>query len=138
MKVGNQVEIQIIEKLKKEIPGLQGIYLFGSYVDNSMTEESDIDVAFLTFSVLSKVEKWRIQEDLASGLDRNIDLVDLKEASVILRTEIVEMGKRIYTANVFSCENFEVTTYSLYSDLNENRIDILNDYKIEYGRNSDQ
>jgi len=137
MKVGNQVEIQIIEKLKKEISGLLGIYLFGSYVDNSMIRESDIDVAFLTYAIISKVEKWRIQESLASLLDRNIDLVDLKEASVILRTEIVETGKRIYTADVFSCENFEVTTYSLYSDLNETRIDILNDFKTEYGRNSD-
>jgi len=137
MKVGNQVEIQIIEKLKKEISGLLGIYLFGSYVDNSMIRESDIDVAFLTYAIISKVEKWRIQESLASLIDRNIDLVDLKEASVILRTEIVETGKRIYTADVFSCENFEVTTYSLYSDLNETRIDILNDFKTEYGRNSD-
>lgn len=135
--MGNQIEIQIIEKLRKEIPDLQGVYLFGSYVDNSMRPESDIDIAFLTSANISKVEKWRIQESLASVLDRNIDLVDLNEASVILRTEIVEKGKRIYTANVFACESFEVTTYSLYSDLNENRIDILNDYKNEYGRNSD-
>lgn len=136
--MGNRLEIQIIEKLKREISGLLGIYLFGSYVDNSMRPESDIDIAFLTSANISKVEKWRIQESLASELGRNIDLVDLNEASVILRTEIIEKGKRIYTANVFACESFEVTTYSLYSDLNENRIDILNDYKNEYGRNSDK
>jgi predicted nucleotidyltransferase len=136
--VGNQFEIQVIDKLKKEIPDLQGIYLFGSYVDNSMMRESDIDIAFLTSAILTKVEKWRIQESLACVLDRNIDLVDINEASVILRTEIVEKGKRIYTANVLACESFEVITYLLYSDLNENRIDILNDYRNEYGRNSDK
>ncbi len=136
--MGNQFEIQVIDKLKKEIPDLQGIYLFGSYVDNSMMRESDIDIAFLTSAILTKVEKWRIQESLACVLDRNIDLVDINEASVILRTEIVEKGKRIYTANVLACESFEVISYSLYSDLNENRIDILNDYRNEYGRNSDK
>lgn len=136
--MGNRLEIQIIEKLKREISGLLGIYLFGSYVDNSMMRESDIDIAFLTSANISKVEKWRIQENLAAELDRNIDLVDLREASVVLRSEIVEKGKRIYSSDVFACENFEVTTYSLYSDLNETRIDILNDYKKLYGRNSDK
>jgi len=100
--------------------------------------ESDIDVAFLSFQKLLPVKKWKIQEGLASLLDRDIDLVDLKNATVVLRAEIVENGIRIYTGNKFECDNFEVTTYSMYADLNESRIHILNDLKEKYGRDSDK
>lgn len=114
-----------------------GIYLFGSYAENRVTRESDIDVAFLTLEKIDSVQKWRIQEKLASQLNMDVDLVDIKDASVILRTEIVENGIRIYTGDSFQCDNFDVTTYSLYTDLNESRIHILNDIKEDYGRNSD-
>jgi predicted nucleotidyltransferase len=118
------------------IPGLLGIYIFGSYANNTMTSESDIDIAFLSFQKISPVDKWKIQENLASELSRNVDLVDLKDASVVLRSEVIENGIRIYTANTYECDNFEVTTYSMYADLNESRIHILNDLKAKYGRNS--
>ena len=61
-----KVEISITEFLKDQIPGLIAIYIFGSMADNSTTPESDIDIAFLTFRKISAVEKWKIQEELAS------------------------------------------------------------------------
>lgn len=136
--LNKQIEIQISNYLKKHIPELLGIYVFGSYVSNSMMSESDIDIAFLSFQKIPPVKKWKIQEGLASLLDRDIDLVDLKDATVVLRAEIVENGKRIYAGNEFDCDNFEVTTYSMYADLNESRIHILNDLKEKYGRNTDK
>ncbi len=133
-----QIEIQTIDLLKEMIPGLLGIYIFGSYANNSMTSESDVDIAFLTFQKISPVEKWKIQEKLASTLNTNVDLVDMKDASVVLRSEIIENGIRIYTTDKFECDNFEVTSYSMYADLNESRMLILNDFKEKYGRNPNQ
>lgn len=60
------------------------IYVFGSYADDTATWESDIDMAFLSFEKITLVEKWKIQEELASTLDNDIDLVDLKDATVVL------------------------------------------------------
>jgi predicted nucleotidyltransferase len=133
-----QTEKKIKKFLKMKIPGLLGIYIFGSFADNRLTPESDIDIAFLTWEKILAVEKWKIQEELASLLDIDIDLVDLKDASVVLRAEVIENGERIYTENEYECDNFEVTTYSMYADLNETRKDILNEYKEKYGRNSDK
>ncbi|SHI72542.1 Predicted nucleotidyltransferase [Tangfeifania diversioriginum] len=133
-----QTERKITNFLKKAIPGLLGIYIFGSFAENRLTPDSDIDIAFLTWEKISTVEKWKIQEELASLLDIDIDLVDLKDASVVLRAEVVENGERIYTENEYECDNFEVTTYSMYADLNETRKDILNEYKEKFGRNSDK
>ncbi len=95
-----------------------GIYIFGSYADNTATRESDIDIAFLTFEKITSVEKWKVQEELASILDNDIDLVDLKDATVILRAEVVEKGKLIYSFDSYQIDYFEMTTYSMYADLN--------------------
>ena len=133
-----QTEKKITEFLIKKIPGLLGIYIYGSFAENRLRPDSDIDIAFLTWKKISAVDKWKIQEELASLLDIDIDLVDLKDASVVLRAEVVENGTRIYTQNEYECDNFEVTTYSMYADLNETRKDILNDIEEKYGRNSDK
>lgn len=87
---------------------------------------------------ISAVEKWKIQEALAAKLNTDIDLVDLKDASIVLRKEVVEKGKLIYTSNKYKTESFEMSTYSMYVDLNETRKYILNDYKKKYERNSDK
>ena len=98
--------------------------------------ESDIDIAFLTFQKISPVEKWEAQEELASILNRDIDLVDLKNATIILRAEVIEKGKLIFSADSYQIDYFEMTTYSMYADLNETRMDILTDFKERYGLNS--
>jgi len=122
--------------LQKKIQDLSGIYLFGSFVNEQATPESDMDIAFLTRQKISPIKKWEIQEELASLIGKDIDLIDIKNSSVILRTEIIENGKRIFEGNRLECELFEMTTYSMYSDLNEARIEILNDLKEKYGRDS--
>jgi len=133
-----KTEILIAEFLKDQIPGLIAIYIFGSMADNSATPESDIDIAFLTFRKISAVEKWKIQEELASKLNQDVDLIDLKNATTILRTEVVEKGKLIFSGDSYQVNHFEMTTYSMYADLNESRQDILTDYNEKYGRDSNQ
>ena len=133
-----KVEISITEFLKEQIPGLIAIYIFGSMADNSTTPESDIDIAFLTFRKISAVEKWKIQEELASKLNQDVDLIDLKDATTILQTEVVEKGILIYSGDSYQVNHFEMITYSMYADLNESRQDILTDYNEKYGRDSNQ
>jgi predicted nucleotidyltransferase len=136
-KLKKKTEILITEFLKDQIPGLFAIYVFGSMADNSATPESDIDIAFLTFQKISAVEKWKIQEELASKLNQDVDLIDLIDATTILRAEVVEKGKLIFSGDSYQIDYFEMTTYSMYADLNESRQDILTDYEEKYGRNSD-
>jgi hypothetical protein len=63
----------------------------------------------------------------------DVDLVDAKDASIVLRTEIIQNGILIFKGNPYECYSFETITYSMYSDLNESRIDIINDIKSSYG-----
>ena len=136
--INKETEIQIINFLKSKISGLNGIYLYGSYAQNQANRESDIDLAFLTEEKIKAVEKWKIQEELASLLDNDVDLVDLKEASVVLRKEIVEKGRLLAVFDHYKIQYFEMTTISMYMDLNETRKHILKDYEEKYGRDSDK
>jgi hypothetical protein len=97
-----------------------------------------MDIAFLTFQKISAVEKWKIQEEFASILMQDVDLIDLKDATTILRAEVVEKGKLIFSSDSYQVDYFEMITYSMYADLNESRQDILNDYNEKYVRNSNQ
>jgi predicted nucleotidyltransferase len=124
---------RIIKKLQQKIEGLAGVYLFGSYADGMVNPQSDLDIAFLTSQKIPHLLRWEIQEDLASILDTDVDLIDIKDASVILRTEIIENGILIHAGNLLECEKFETVTYSMYADLNEARIDIINDINEQYG-----
>lgn len=127
----------IIDFLSGKIPNLDGIYIYGSFASNKQTPKSDIDIAFLSETKIDSYEKWKNQEKLAVLLDRDVDLVDLKDASVVLRIEVVNNGILILEKNKYKIDSFEMTTYSMYADLNETRIDILNDFKNRYGRNPD-
>ena len=129
-----QIEIKIIDFVRKNISDVNSIYIFGSYAANQETPTSDLDIAYLATNKIDSVKKWEIQEELASLLDIDVDLVDLQEASVILRTEVIDKGKLIFSNDKYKTNYFEMTAYSMYADLNESRADILNDYKTKYGR----
>jgi predicted nucleotidyltransferase len=124
----------IIDFLQKHIAGVYAVYLYGSFANGVATAESDVDLAFLSEAHITNVAKWKIQEKLAAALNIDVDLVNLKDASVVLRKEIVEKGQLLYSSDRYKTESFEMTTLSMYLDLNETRKDILNDYKEKYGR----
>lgn len=124
----------IIEFLQKHLTGVYALYLYGSFASGVATTESDVDLAFLSDEQISNVDKWKVQEKLAAELNKDVDLVNLKDASTVLRKEIVEKRNLLYSSDRYKTESFEMTTLSMYMDLNESRKDILNDYKEKYGR----
>jgi len=84
----------IIDFLTDDNPDIELIIIFGSLVNNTyFHEKSDIDIAFLSFSGMSNIERWNIQEKLASKLDIDIDLVDMYHCDDVLRFEITHKGQ---------------------------------------------
>ncbi len=64
MNLNNKNKTIIVDILKKHIPQLQAIYLFGSQKDGTATMESDIDIAYLSTQPLSSVERWDVFRSL--------------------------------------------------------------------------
>jgi len=126
-------ERTIVDLLRSEIAGLEVLYLFGSSVGSSVSSPGDIDIAVLTHHPLDGPQRWGLQEKLARLLHIDVDLVDLRSASTVLRMQVVAHGKVLYEADPIGREKFEDTVFSAYARLNESRRELLKDV-ISHGR----
>ena len=116
----------IIDMLKKEIPKLQALYIFGSYADGTATNMSDIDIAYLTTEVLTPTQRWDLSQKLAILLSHDVDLIELSQTNTIFRYQILSRGTRIY-GDGYDVESFETLAYSFYLRFQEERKPILDE-----------
>ena len=124
MHVSDKDKKSIVDALRRDIPQLQAVYIFGSQQDDTATSESDIDIAYLSTRVLDPVQRWDIAQRLASMLLRDVDLVDLGQTDTIFRYQILSKGTRIYGAG-YEVESFETLAYSFYLRFQEERRPIV-------------
>ena len=117
----------IVELLRSEIDGLLAIYLFGSRARSEAGAASDTDVAVLRDLPLDNVDRWRVQERLAQRLHTDVDLVDLRSASTVLRLQVVARGRVLFEADPVARETFEDMVFAAYARLNESRREIIED-----------
>lgn len=102
------------------------ISLFGSTVKGNVHQNSDIDIAFLSDGIVpDRYEIFLIAQELASKLQRDVDLIDLNQASTVFQAQIVSTGKIIYCTNEQKRTQFEWKTLKMYAKLNEERSPIL-------------
>ena len=116
----------VIEALVNIVPDLKGVYLFGSRADGSARPDSDFDFAFLnTGTRLSDLAVHSLRLALATSLDADVDLVDLRAASSVLQFQIISKGRRIYSSDDSFCDTFDLFVYSSYQHLNEGQQEII-------------
>ncbi|WP_205668558.1 nucleotidyltransferase domain-containing protein [Ammoniphilus sp. CFH 90114] len=102
------------------------IILFGSMANGCAHRDSDIDIAFLSDEKqLDQYEVFLIAQELAAKLSRDVDLIDLKQASTVFQARIVHTGKAIYCTDELKKAKFEVKALKMYTKLNEERTEIL-------------
>lgn len=118
----------LIASIKEAIPTVSLIYLFGSHATGNAGPDSDIDVAVLAQAPLDPVHRWNLAGEIASTLHRDVDLVDLRQASTVLRMKIIRHGVCLYQRNQ-EAEHFNMTTLSMYQHLQQERATILAGFK---------
>lgn len=117
---------QIIMDILSERLSPSLVFLFGSTVKEFTHKDSDIDIAFLSDKKeLDKYEIFMIAQELASKLNKDVDLIDLNQASTVLQAQIVSSGKIIYCADERKKAEFELKVLKMYAKLNEERSPIL-------------
>ncbi len=114
----------VVSILKKQIPSLQAVYLFGSFFDGIADDDSDIDIAFLAIEKISNFLRWEISKLVALALQVDVDLINLRETDTIFRYQILSTAERIY-GNGYDIEFFETLAYSFYLWFQEERKPIL-------------
>ena len=114
---------QIISTLKPFHP--QAIYIFGSVAMGTARPQSDIDIAFLPPHPCDPLPIFDKSNQLADLLRRDVDLIDLRNASTVMAKEVIRTGKLIADANTRQRQEFEMRTLADYAQLNIDRRPIL-------------
>ncbi|MCP5207423.1 MAG: nucleotidyltransferase domain-containing protein [Hahellaceae bacterium] len=121
---------QIVAEITADIPGVKVIVLFGSFANGSFNNDSDIDLAVLASKKLDNLERWKIAQNLAQSLNRDVDLVDLCNVSTVLRMQIVTAGVQIYGSKA-DFDLYAATTFTMYQQLQVERKDIVDEFARE-------
>lgn len=114
-----------VDRLRREVPGLVAVYLFGSAAHGTNGPQSDLDLAVLAGRPLDPVRRFDVQENLAAALGHDVDLVDLRVASTVFQMQVVSTGRVLLDADRGARAAFETFVYSAYALLNEERAGVL-------------
>ena len=124
----NQLEI-ITATVLEHYPHVQAIYLFGSYLTEEEWPDSDVDVALLLPQHDAKKEQHLAVSPcslaLSRALHKDVDLLNARAVSPVFRKEIITKGRRLYCADQYAADEFEMLTLSFYQKLNEERREIV-------------
>lgn len=120
---------RVIAQVKKALPDLIALYRFGSHAKGDARPESDVDFAILVPAALPAGQLLNLQQELAALLHKDVDLVDLRAASTVLRMQVLSTGEGLFSGNDGAREEFETMVYSSYARLNEERRGILEDVR---------
>lgn len=115
----------ITRTLTEQLPDAIAIYLFGSQARGRAHPTSDIDIAVLAHDPIPGLQLFQLAQDLALRLHREVDLVDLRRASTVMRAQILSTGQRVETTDEQAVAEFEMYAYADYARLNEERRDLL-------------
>lgn len=119
----------IVQTIQTRHPDVQAIYLFGSWGTEDEWPDSDVDIAMLlpplTAKTLNVLDLIKTQTALSSLLHKEVDLLNLRQVSTVFQKEVVMADQRIFTADEYAAEEFEMLTLSFYQKLNEERAEVL-------------
>ena len=125
-------EVQLglaVERIRAAVPSVLAVYLFGSIAAGNERADSDVDLAILAAHPLSSAARWNLVGALSSLLHRDVDLVDLRQASTVMRTQVIGEGRLLFEKNPTLRQEFEAVTLGQYVRLNEERRGILEDIR---------
>ena len=128
---------EIIRIVLEHHPKAQAIYLLGSHGTVYEREDSDVDIAILLphqeAKEIGSLTLSDLRFDLEDFLEKKIDLINLRQVSTVFQKEIIMSECRIYCANQYATDEFEMLTISYYQKLNEERAETIEDI-VETGR----
>jgi len=109
----------IVDTILREVAEVKVIYLFGSLAEGRGQSFSDVDLALWGEEGLDALAKYHLQQDLAARINRDVDLIDMRTASLTLNNEIVQRGQLLYSDPEFDRPRFELGVISRFLDFQE-------------------
>jgi len=118
------LDLARLEQVFRSYPGIQAVYLFGSYATGKVQPWSDLDLAIVPRSTALHKQRLAILTDLVRAGYERVDLVFLDRDELVLRYEAVRHNRVIYQT-----EDFERGTF--YSKVVREYLDFLPYLKVQ-------
>ena len=126
----NETDV-IVRTVLEHYPTAQAIYLFGTYGTADEWPDSDVDIAVLFSPQQAKTAGLLALSDLRFELEallkKEVDLINLRRVPTVLQKEVIAADRRIYRADEYAADEFEMLMLSYYQKLNEERAEIIED-----------
>ena len=115
----------ITQFLTGHLDSVIAIYGYGSHARDEARPTSDVDLAVLACHSIPAERLFELAQDLAVKLHRDVDLLDLRTASTVMRVHVIATGQCLLTQDDRATAEFEMYAYADYARLNEERRDLL-------------
>lgn len=115
----------LIKHVRQSVPDLIALYRFGSQAKGTARPNSDVDLAVLASNPIPNMRRFELAQELATQLHRDVDLVDLRTASTVMRMQVISTGECLASQDESARREFEMYAYSDYARLNEERREII-------------
>lgn len=112
--------MDIVHKCKIELLKYEEIvfaYIFGSYAEGKLGEDSDIDIALYLDSEIDVDKYLEIKVNLTDICKRDVDLVILNDATPLLKYQIYKNHIMLFARDKTRESIFKVKTLFEYNDM---------------------
>lgn len=127
MAIKNPSLEKAITVIKELYPEVWAIYLFGSFDTEYERPDSDMDLALLLDGPVAPLLLWELSQKIAIKINKDVQVVDLRQASTVFQNEIIRNERRVYCSKPKECDSLESVYLAMYLRLNEERKEILDD-----------
>jgi uncharacterized protein len=125
------------DALVAAFPRAWAIYVYGSFARGDESPKSDVDLALLLPPDETIGDLLSVISEISTRVHREIDLIDLRRVSDVLRREVLAEGLTLYVSQQDSVLEWEGAAISRYQRYREEVSDLLKDFQktgVGYGR----
>ncbi|RRW36238.1 type VII toxin-antitoxin system MntA family adenylyltransferase antitoxin [Ectopseudomonas oleovorans] len=130
-------KVVLVELLRSRLDGVLAVYAFGSRIQGTADERSDLDLAVLVQGYADPLMLWDLAGDAADIAGCPVDLLDLRRASTVMQQQVLTKGERWWAVPGDEAGLFECAVLSEKLELDRARAPLLRDIERDgrvYGR----
>ena len=124
------------DALLTAFPNVWALYVYGSFARGDESSTSDIDLALLLPAEERIDDPLSVISAVSARIHREVDLVDMRKVSDVLRREVLAEGRTLYVSHPGMVLEWEGTAISRYQRYREEVRDLLENFQstgVGYG-----